>query len=107
MEVFREFEDFYRMCLDLLVKGLEDLAREAEGLTSSPQNFYLASEILWRGTSIVDISTQTGGMLREAWVREEFARKIIVRSEGRPRKILEAVRKIEEAIEWCRKGGER
>jgi len=105
MEVFGEFEDFYRMCFDLLMKMLEDLAREAEGLASSPPNFYLAPEILWKGASIVDVTTQRGGALREAWIREEFARKIIIKSKGRPGKILEAVRKIEEAIEWARKEG--
>lgn len=122
IEVFEEFEDFYRMCQGLIERLLEKLFEEAEKLKRleralpviplTRQTFEFAPEITWpwERNLLYVRDTKTLTFLYELQAkqdREKLAEKIIERVDGFPERIREVVRKIEGAIEWCEEMAEK
>ncbi|MEM1551102.1 MAG: hypothetical protein QXH03_00340 [Candidatus Bathyarchaeia archaeon] len=120
IEVFEEFEDFYRMCQDLIEHLLEKLFEEAEKLKRleralpvvplTRQTFEFAPEITWPWEKDLLYVRDTKTLLYELRTkqdREKLAEEIIDRVDGLPEKIREVVQKIEGAIEWCKETEEK
>jgi len=102
--VFRErieSEDFYGLCEKVIAYTLQELEEEIQSLRGTEERkvFQFAPGITWTGGK--NFWVNDGNLeicLKRSWDRKLLVRRLIRETGGEPRKILEVLHRIEEAI---------